>query len=110
MNIPLAPLAARPISACDLLRRGGIGGHDTYTPRCYCPYMARLARIVIPGLPHHVTQRGNRREAIFFQDGDHEIYLDLLAEQTLKADVAVWAYCLTRFEAEAASIPFGHRD
>ena len=56
--------------------------------------MARLARIVIPGLPHHVTQRGNRREAIFFEDGDHEIYLDLLAEQTLKAGVAVWAYCL----------------
>ncbi len=41
--------------------------------------MARLARIVIPGLPHHVTQRGNRREAIFFEDGDHEVYLDLLA-------------------------------
>ncbi len=56
--------------------------------------MARLARVVIPGLPHHVTQRGNRREAIFFQDGDHEIYLDLLAEQAVKAEVAVWAYCL----------------
>ena len=56
--------------------------------------MARLARIVIPGLPHHVTQRGNRREAIFFEDGDHEIYLDLLAEQTLKECVEVWAYCL----------------
>ena len=56
--------------------------------------MARLARIVIPGLAHHVTQRGNRREAIFFEEGDHEIYLDLLAEQTLKAGVAVWAYCL----------------
>jgi len=56
--------------------------------------MARIARIVVPGLPHHVTQRGNRREAIFFEDGDHEIYRDLLAEQTLKAGVAVWAYCL----------------
>ncbi len=56
--------------------------------------MARLARIVVPGLPHHVTQRGNRREAIFFEEGDHEIYLDLLAEQTLRAGVAVWAYCL----------------
>ncbi|MGA2558798.1 MAG: hypothetical protein ABSF17_03900 [Terracidiphilus sp.] len=53
--------------------------------------MARLARIVIPGLPHHVTQRGNQREAIFFEEGDHEIYLDLLAEQARKADVAVWA-------------------
>jgi len=62
--------------------------------RCYRLSMARLARIVIPGLAHHVTQRGNRREAIFFEDGDQEIYLDLLAEQTLKADVAVWAYCL----------------
>jgi putative transposase len=56
--------------------------------------MARLARIVIPGLPHHVTQRGNRREAIFFEDGDHEVYLDLLAEQARKFGVAVWAYCL----------------
>jgi hypothetical protein len=56
--------------------------------------MARLARIVVPGLRHHVTQRGNRREAIFFEDGDHEVYLDLLAEQALKAGVAVWAYCL----------------
>ena len=56
--------------------------------------MARLARIVIPGLPHHVTQRGNRREPIFFENGDQEIYLDLLAEQTLKAGVEIWAYCL----------------
>jgi putative transposase len=56
--------------------------------------MARLARIVIPGLAHHVTQRGNQREAIFFEEGDQEIYLDLLTEQTLKAEVAVWAYCL----------------
>ena len=56
--------------------------------------MTRLARLVVPGLPHHVTQRGNRREAIFFEDGDHEIYRDLLAEQTRKASVEVWAYCL----------------
>jgi len=66
--------------------------------RCYRLSMARLARIVIPGFAHHVTQPGNRREAIFFEDGDQEIYLDLLAEQTLKADVAVWAYCLINRE------------
>jgi hypothetical protein len=36
--------------------------------------MARLARTVVSGLPHHVTQRGNRREAIFFEDGDQEVY------------------------------------
>lgn len=56
--------------------------------------MTRFARVVVPGLPHHVTQRGNRREAIFFEDGDHEVYMDLLAEQARKAQVEVWAYCL----------------
>src|SRR3984957_16822527 len=56
--------------------------------------MTRLARMVVAGLPHHVTQRGNRREAIFFEDGDHDIYRDLLAEQTRRAGVEVWAYCL----------------
>ncbi|WP_211051249.1 hypothetical protein [Parasphingorhabdus halotolerans] len=42
--------------------------------------MARLPRIVIRGIPHHVTQRGNRREKTFFEDGDYALYLDLLAE------------------------------
>ena len=56
--------------------------------------MARLARIVVPGRAHHVTQRGNRREAIFFEDGDQAVYLDLLAEQAAKHEVQAWAYCL----------------
>jgi putative transposase len=55
--------------------------------------MARLARIVVPDYPHHVTQRGNRREPIFFEAGDREIYRDLLAEHCSKWSVAVWAYC-----------------
>jgi hypothetical protein len=49
-----------------------------------------LARIVVPGLVHHVTQRGNRCQAIFCGDGDLEIYRDLLAEPALKAGVEVW--------------------
>jgi putative transposase len=56
--------------------------------------MARLARIVAPGLPHHVTARGNRREPIFFEDGDQDLYADILAEHLAKAQVEVWAYCL----------------
>ncbi|MGH6890029.1 MAG: transposase [Rhizomicrobium sp.] len=56
--------------------------------------MARLPRIVVPGCPHHVTARGNRREPIFFEDGDQDIYCDVLAEQMRKAQVEVWAYCL----------------
>jgi putative transposase len=56
--------------------------------------MTRFARMVVSGLPHHVTQRGNRREPIFFEDGDdQEIYRDLLGEQTRKAEVEVLAYC-----------------
>src|SRR5271166_6494142 len=56
--------------------------------------MDRLARVVVPGLPHHVTQRGNRRGKICFEDGDYALYRDLLAERCRKASVAVWAYCL----------------
>ncbi len=42
--------------------------------------MARLARIVIPDVPHHVTQRGNRRMEIFSEPADFALYRDLLAE------------------------------
>jgi putative transposase len=56
--------------------------------------MARLARFVVPGSPHHVTQRGNRRERVFFNDGDYALYRDLLAQACRKFNVAVWAYCL----------------
>ena len=56
--------------------------------------MARLARVVIPGVPHHVTQRGNRRLETFFGDADYRAYIDLLAEFAAKAKVAVWAWCL----------------
>jgi putative transposase len=41
--------------------------------------MARLARIVVPGVAHHVTQRGNRRLPVFFSDDDRRLYLALLA-------------------------------
>jgi putative transposase len=41
--------------------------------------MARFARIVLRDYPHHITARGNRREPIFFENGDHEVYRDLLA-------------------------------
>ena len=56
--------------------------------------MARIARFVVPGLPHHVTQRGNRRETVFFGDADYELYRDLLSQQTRKHAVEVWSYCL----------------
>lgn len=56
--------------------------------------MARLARLVVPGLPHHVTQRGNRREKTFLEESDYALYLDLLCESSARARTEVWAYCL----------------
>ena len=56
--------------------------------------MPRFPRLVVPDYPHHVTQRGNRRQPIFFSDSDYEAYLDLLAQQLATAKVDVLAYCL----------------
>ena len=56
--------------------------------------MARLARVVLPGYPHHITQRGNRRQPVFFCDEDYEHYLMLLKEWCGKESVEIWAYCL----------------
>ncbi len=56
--------------------------------------MARLARLVVPALPHHVTQRGNRRGQTLFEDGDYQLYRDLLAEAAHKAGAQIWCYCL----------------
>ena len=70
-----------------------------------CSGMARLARIVVPGLPHHVTQRGNRRQKVFFEDGDYALYRDLLAERCRKAGVAVWSYCLMPNHVHLVLVP-----
>jgi len=56
--------------------------------------MARLARIVIPGVPYHVTQRGNRRERTFFEDADYKRYRTMLGQAARRAGTEVWAYCL----------------
>ncbi|MGI9330888.1 MAG: REP-associated tyrosine transposase [Gammaproteobacteria bacterium] len=56
--------------------------------------MARMARAVIPDFPHHVTQRGNRRQRTFFCEDDYRLYIDLLADALEKADAEILAYCL----------------
>ena len=56
--------------------------------------MARLARVVAAGVAHHVTQRGNRRQPVFFSADDSLAYLSLLADGCRGAGVEVWAYCL----------------
>ena len=56
--------------------------------------MARIARAVAPGIPHHITQRGNRRQQTFFSDEDYQFYLELMSEWCIKYHVEAWAYCL----------------
>lgn len=55
--------------------------------------MARLPRVVVPGLPHHVTQRGNRRQRTFFGDEDHAEYLRLLSVSCRNCGTDVLTYC-----------------
>jgi putative transposase len=56
--------------------------------------MARIARVVVPGYPHHLTQRGNRSQRTFFRKDDYRAYLELMAEWCGQCGVSVWAYCL----------------
>jgi putative transposase len=67
--------------------------------------MARLARLVVPDLPHHVTQRGARRMQVFFSHGDYRAYLRLLARQAARHDVAIWAYCLMPNHVHLIAVP-----
>jgi len=54
--------------------------------------MARMARLVVPQDPHHVTQRGNRRQRVFLDDDDHRAYVVLLREACVAAGTAVLGY------------------
>lgn len=56
--------------------------------------MARLARVVLPEHPHHIIQRGNRRQDVFFEQSDYEFYLALLKEWCVKEKIEIWSYCL----------------
>jgi putative transposase len=56
--------------------------------------MAKLSRVVVAGLLHHVTQRGNRRQPTFFKDEDYAEYRRLLAEACRRSGTQVLAYCL----------------
>ena len=67
--------------------------------------MARLARVVAAGYPHHVTQRGARRQTTFFNDQDYAAYLDLLRRHCRQADLAVWAYCLMPNHVHLVVVP-----
>jgi putative transposase len=67
--------------------------------------MPRIARIVIPGCPHHVIQRGNRKQQVFFSNSDRTLYLRLLKKQSARAGMEILAYCLMDNHVHLVSIP-----
>jgi putative transposase len=71
--------------------------------------MCRLARVVLPGFPHHITQRGIRRFDIFRDRKDRELYLDLFEESSRRFGLRICAYCLMTNHVHFVGIPL-HKD
>lgn len=67
--------------------------------------MARIARVIVPGCPHHITQRGNRRQTTFFCEDDYKTYIALMSEWSKKYNVEVWAYCLMPNHVHMIAVP-----
>ena len=72
--------------------------------------MGRLARVVVPGMPHHVTQRGNRRQTTFFCPEDYEAYVELMGQWCKERGVEIWAYCLMPNHVHPAAFRAGLLD
>ena len=71
--------------------------------------MPRMPRLVVPGFPHHVTQRGARKQRTFFSDTDYKTYIDILATAAAELNVETWAYCLMPNHVHLVVVP-QHRD
>lgn len=67
--------------------------------------MARMARVVAPHYPHHVTQRGNRRQKTFFCQHDYRCYVELIAEFCSQSATRVWSYCLMPNHVHLVLVP-----
>ena len=67
--------------------------------------MARMPRLVVPGYPHHITQRGNRRQRTFFGEDDYRHYIMLVSESAREAETEIWAYCLMPNHVHLVMVP-----
>jgi len=67
--------------------------------------MGRIARVVVPGVPHHITQRGNGRKTVFDDVLDHQIYLKLLRANAAQFELKIWAWCLMPNHVHLLAIP-----
>ncbi len=69
--------------------------------------MPRFARVIIPELPHHVTQRGNARRDVFLTPADRQVYLGLLKQYSEHYSLRILGYCLMTNHVHLVVIP-GH--
>lgn len=67
--------------------------------------MAKFARVVIPGCPHHIIKRGNRRQVVFFSNNDKKIYYSLLKRAARRTGIDIWAYCLMDNHVHLIAVP-----
>jgi putative transposase len=70
--------------------------------------MARISRVVAPGYPHHITQRGVRSLDVFQSDNDRDAYLCFLSEETARYDVEILSWCLMTNHVHFVAVP--HND
>ncbi|WP_410329519.1 transposase [Marinobacter sp.] len=54
----------------------------------------RQARVIVPGVPHHIVQRGHNRQPVFVERRDFEYYLANLQEWKQVYELEVFSYCL----------------
>lgn len=67
--------------------------------------MPRMPRLIVPGMPHHVTQRGARKQQTFFCEEDYGLYVRLLSDAKVKSNVEIWAYCLMPNHIHLVAVP-----
>ena len=67
--------------------------------------MARMERIIVPGVPHHITHRGNNRGNIFRSDMDRELYLAILKKYSVKYHLRIMGYCLMSNHVHIIGVP-----
>lgn len=74
-------------------------------PFLYYSLMPRIARVVAVGYPHHITQRGNNKAVVFFDDEDRLYYCNTLTKYSKKYQLEIWAYCLMGNHVHLLALP-----
>src|SRR5216684_3216207 len=76
-----------------------------HAPADYFSFMPRRARVAVPALAHHVTQRGNNRQQVFYSVEDRRLYLDLLTRHAHRCGTQIAGYCLMTNHVHLVVVP-----